>query len=87
MLLVRSTAGLVVRRELHDAAMVNGEPDDLDDYLKIANAERRHLISLGLKRVRRDATPDLHEYLNQRKRNGHARPSNRIRVDRMESDG
>jgi hypothetical protein len=40
--------------------------EDLDLYARISNSLRRHLETIGLKRVSRDITPTLSEYLMQR---------------------
>jgi hypothetical protein len=40
--------------------------EDLDLYLRGANSLRRLLESIGLKRVSRDVTPLLHDYLAER---------------------
>lgn len=47
---------------------MNVEPDEkyLDLYLRMANAQRRFLEAAGLKRVAKDVTPSLSEYLNRK---------------------
>jgi hypothetical protein len=42
---------------------IDGEPIDPASYCTIVNAQRRVLETIGLKRVPRDVTPDLHSYL------------------------
>ena len=40
--------------------------EDLDLYARISNSLRRHLETIGLKRVAKDITPTLSDYLKQR---------------------
>jgi hypothetical protein len=46
-----------------EARWLNGEPIDLAVYVTLGNAQRRLLETVGLKRVARDVTPTLAEYL------------------------
>lgn len=81
--LVRTAAGLIVMREQCETAALNSQSVDINTFIKITNALNRILSTLGLKRTSRDRTPSLDDYLHQRgKRNGAARSSNRIRIDR-----
>ena len=64
--LIRRAAGLAVQAEAEEAKIIAGKPVDLDSYVKAVNAINRVLNSLGLKRVARDATLDLKDYLSTR---------------------
>jgi hypothetical protein len=44
------------------------DPDEkyIDLYSRLVNAQRRLLETVGMKRVPKDVTPTLHEYLNRK---------------------
>jgi hypothetical protein len=62
--LARAAAGLAVRRESIEAALVRGEQVNSEEWVRIVNAENRTLVNLGLKRRQRDVTPDPLDYIN-----------------------
>ncbi len=62
--LARAAAGLAVRREQIEAALVRGEEVSSEEWVRIVNSENRTLGNLGLKRRARDVTPDPIEYLH-----------------------
>lgn len=62
--LVRSAAGLVMLRERLDSKALNGEPIHTATYCRICNSLRRVLSTVGLKRVAKDITPTLAQYLD-----------------------
>ena len=62
--LARAAAGLAVRREKIEAALVRGEQVNSEEWTRIVNCENRTLGNLGLKRRQRDVTPDPLEYIN-----------------------
>ncbi|MFC7396529.1 hypothetical protein ACFQU1_04910 [Chelatococcus sp. GCM10030263] len=64
--LVRQAAGLIVRSEMLQAAIVNGEDIDENQAIRLANAAARTLAALKRK-VRRKAEFDLRSYLAGRK--------------------
>jgi hypothetical protein len=68
--IIRRAAAESVELELLEQRFAkNGKgasAEDLDLYARISNSLRRHLEALGLKRVARDITPDLKDYLAQR---------------------
>lgn len=68
MQLVRTAAGLVVMREQYETDQLNGVAVNVDKYIKITNALSRVLATLGLKRRKKDATPDLNDYLASKER-------------------
>lgn len=91
-LVQRAAYQQVMLEQLEQQFVQQGGPStaDLERYQRGTNTLRRTLQCLGLHRGRvaaRDRTPDLDSYLSQRRPNGHARPSSRIRIDRMERDG
>lgn len=49
-----------------EARWVAGQPLAFSEYLSCVNAQRRLLVSLGLRRHARDVTPSLRAYLEQR---------------------
>jgi hypothetical protein len=51
------------RMEVMFALAGEAKPDVLDSYIRAANSMRRMLEALGLKRVPRDVTPSLHDYI------------------------
>jgi len=60
---IRSACGLVILREALDARILKDEPIDIAVYATITNALRRQFETIGLKRVPRDVTPTLEEYV------------------------
>ncbi|WP_247452396.1 hypothetical protein [Bradyrhizobium sp. 174] len=68
--IVRRAATITLELELLEkrfALSPNGAAaDDFDLYLRAANSLRRHLETLGLKRIARDVTPTLAQYLKAR---------------------
>jgi hypothetical protein len=61
--LVRNAAGLAVKAERLQAAIVKGEDVDAEQLTRLSNCVSRVLGQLGVKRVRRDQTPSLGEYI------------------------
>lgn len=64
--IVRRIATLSVQLEAYDAKFADAgiaEPGELDLYSRISNTLRRHLETIGLKRVAKDITPHLADYL------------------------
>jgi hypothetical protein len=63
--IVRRAATLTIELERLEAKFSTGEapPGDLDLYQRTANSLRRLLEAVGLKRVPRDVTPGLGDYL------------------------
>jgi len=61
--LIAQAATLQVQAERVQAAVLRGELVDIEQLTRLANAATRILSRLGLKRPRRDAAPDLAEYL------------------------
>jgi NAD/NADP transhydrogenase alpha subunit len=64
--IVRRVATLTVELERMEAGFATAgeaEPEQIDLYQRTANSLRRLLESVGLKRVPRDVTPSLHDYL------------------------
>lgn len=59
------TAAAIMGAMMRDrsAAYLAGEAVDVNAFLTLANAQRRHLEALGLERRARDVTPDLKDYL------------------------
>lgn len=64
--LARRASALAVMCEVAEAQLARGDPFDTAHYLTAANAQRRILVSLGLKRQARDVTPTLHTYLDEK---------------------
>jgi len=62
--LLARAATLAVWCEEREAELARGEQFDAGEYATISNALRRILSDLGLHRVSRDVTPDLHSYIN-----------------------
>ena len=60
--LIRRAAGLSVLAAQIEAEIVNGDEVAIDRYTATINAQRRVLVTLGLKRRARDVTPDPLEY-------------------------
>ena len=61
--LARAAAGLAVRREQIEAALVRGEEVSSEEWVRIVNSENRTLGNLGIKRRAHDVTPDLRKYV------------------------
>ena len=61
--LIRRVAFLAVRCEQDESAMAAGEPSELGAYTTAANALRRIVATLGLRREPRDITPHLKDYI------------------------
>jgi len=66
--LVQRAAVLGAFIEDAETRWVRGEGIEVAEYLMAINAQRRVLATLGLKRVARDVTPDLHEYVERKAR-------------------
>jgi len=64
--LIRRAAGLSVLAAQIEAEIVNGDKVAIDRYTATINAQRRLLVTLGLKRRARDVTPDPLEYARAR---------------------
>ena len=64
--LARRLASLAVWAEAQDVAALQGGAIDVDLYGRVAGHMRRIAEALGLERVPRDLTPDLHTYLAKR---------------------
>ena len=67
--LVRRAATLSMRAELAETKLAAQQFDDLDfdEFLSLCNVLRRLLVTLGLKRVARNATPILADYIEGRR--------------------
>jgi hypothetical protein len=68
--IVRRAATLTVeleRLETSFALAGEAQPDQLELYQRVSNTLRRHLEAIGIKRVPRDVTPTLEQYLANRK--------------------
>lgn len=65
--IIRRAATLTVELERLELlfATTEAKPEDLDLYQRMSNTLRRHLESVGLKRVPRDVTPTLSDILNE----------------------
>jgi hypothetical protein len=62
--LVKTAAGLVLRREQMEQAVINGQPVDDDQLVRVASESRRALATLRAKAAKaKPAGPNLHEYL------------------------
>jgi len=61
--IIEEAAGLVFWCRRARLALVNGAEFDIGPYATATNALRRLLTDLGLQRVAKDITPDLHHYL------------------------
>lgn len=66
--LIRSATGLVLLRERLDTRALNGQRIDAAEYCRIANSLRRVLATIGLRRVAKNVTPDLGDYIAGRTR-------------------
>jgi hypothetical protein len=64
--LVRRCALLSVECEKLEAISVRGEPIDLDIYGTLTDRLGRCFQGLGLRRVAKNVTPDLRDYLEER---------------------
>jgi hypothetical protein len=64
--IIRRAACLTVELERLELvfATTDAKPEDLDLYQRMSNTLRRHLETTGLKRVPRDVTPSLADYVN-----------------------
>ncbi len=65
--LIRRAAGLSVLSAQLEAEIVGGEDVNVERYVTVINAQRRVLVTLGLKRRARDVTPPLEQYLAARR--------------------
>lgn len=67
--IIRRIAAVTIELELLEQRFATSESGatavDLDLYLRAANSLRRMLEAVGLKRVARDVTPMLQDYLNR----------------------
>jgi hypothetical protein len=67
--IVRRAATLTVeleRLETSFALAGEAQPEALELYQRVSNTLRRHLEAIGIKRVPRDVTPTLEQYLANR---------------------
>jgi hypothetical protein len=77
--LVRRIATIQVALERLEQKFAESETGgcqtDLETYVRLSNTLRRIFVTVGIKRVPKDITPDLQTYLRNRStgRNGHAR--------------
>jgi hypothetical protein len=65
--IVRRVATLTVeleRMETIFALAGEAQPEQLELYQRVSNTLRRHLEAIGIKRVPRNVTPTLEQYLN-----------------------
>ena len=64
--IIRRAATLTVELERLELvfASTDARPEDLDLYQRMSNTLRRHLETTGLKRVPRDVTPSVTEYID-----------------------
>ena len=60
--LARRFAALALSLELQEAALVSGQDVDLDLFGRLSGQLNRLANTLGLRRVAKDATPDLASY-------------------------
>jgi hypothetical protein len=65
--LIRRAAGLSVLAAQLEGEIVGGEDVNVERYVTVINAQRRVLVTFGLKRRARDVTPPLDEYLAARR--------------------
>lgn len=68
--LARRAATICVQCERMEAQAASGEEIDMELYGRLADRLGRTFQRLGLKRVARDVTPDLNDYLECKKANG-----------------
>lgn len=61
--LIRRAATLAIHCEVLESGMAQGDGADMDEYATMTNVLRRVLVTLGLRRVPRDITPRLSDYL------------------------
>lgn len=61
--LIRRAASLSTWCEAVEVRLANGEDVDIGPLTTAANSLRRILLDIGLRRVPRDVTPTLHDYL------------------------
>jgi|SRR5271166_3566623 len=66
--LVKRASVLATLLEHHEAQLLLGVDVSVGDYLELLNAQRRLLVTLGLKRQLKDVTP-LSRYLEQHQQN------------------
>ncbi len=64
--LIRRAAGLSVLAAQIEAEIVGGDKIAIDRYVATINAQRRVLVTLGLRLRARDITPDLKTYIESR---------------------
>ena len=65
--LIRRAAGLSVLAAQLEGEIVGGEDVNVERYVTVINAQRRVLVTFGLKRRARDVTPPLDGYLAARR--------------------
>jgi hypothetical protein len=68
--MVRAAAGLVVKTEQSQAAMLAGEPTDENTVVRLSNSVTRILTALGAKQTKRPPGTALAEYIARRKAEG-----------------
>ena len=61
--LARRAAALSLQCELLEADMAKDKQLNADEYVKLVNALARTFSSIGIERRRRNATPDLNDYI------------------------
>src|SRR5665811_1175457 len=67
--IIRRVATLTVeleRMETSFALAGEAQPDQLELYQRVSNTLRRHLEAIGIKRVPRNVTPTLEQYMANR---------------------
>lgn len=64
--LVKTAAGLVLRREQMEQAVIKGEPVDGDQMVRLASEARRILSKVKASKKAKSAGPTLAEYLKEK---------------------
>jgi hypothetical protein len=64
--LIRQAAGLTLRAEQLQAAIVRGEPVDNDDLIRLSSTAKRLLEAIRAKAKKKPAGPSLQDYITQR---------------------
>jgi hypothetical protein len=72
--LIRRFASLCVLLEEQEVRIAGGEAIDVSKYSKMSSTLVRLAARIGLKRVPKNVTPDLHDYLKDT-RDGHEHPA------------
>lgn len=61
--LLRQAAALTVQAELMQAAIIRGDPIDVEQLVRVTNAQSRTLGKLGIRKPERNAAKDLAAYI------------------------